>query len=238
MKITYSCDFWCICLFLRVTSLTRLPPALVELSEPLQVIRFKQGDFSNAHHDSNPSNSETVCSHTRLAGNKSALSEVSCRCVFYPRGEVSKGHFYVRTRVWYIMIQVIFAAGYIWQKKGRITWLLFWLSSNSSSPYILTYSLYEQKIVICTIFISCLKRCFIVHVPLDVAVAQNEAPIRSLNSGHNRKNAANPNVLPLVEPLVLLFILFFLFSFLCPVFSAALFVNFNTFILYPDDSRL
>lgn len=140
-------------------------------------------------------------------------------CILPKRWKVSKGHFYLRTRVWYIMIQVIFAAGYIWQKKGRITWLLFWLSSNSSSPYILTYSLYEQKIVICTI--SCLKRCFIVHIPLDVAIAQNEAPIRSLNSGHNRKNAAIPNVLLLVEPLVLLFILFFLFSFLCPVFTAA-----------------
>uniref|UniRef100_H3CKW0 Prolyl 4-hydroxylase, transmembrane a n=1 Tax=Tetraodon nigroviridis TaxID=99883 RepID=H3CKW0_TETNG len=63
----------------RVTSLTRLPPGLVELSEPLQVIRFEQGDFSNAHHDSSPSNAETACSHTRLAGNKSALSEVPCR---------------------------------------------------------------------------------------------------------------------------------------------------------------
>ncbi|TNM87004.1 hypothetical protein fugu_007234 [Takifugu bimaculatus] len=63
----------------RVTSLTRLPPALVELSEPLQVIRFEQGDFSNAHHDSSLSHSEAACSHTRLAGNKSALSEVSCR---------------------------------------------------------------------------------------------------------------------------------------------------------------
>lgn len=62
---------------------------MVELSEPLQVIRFEQGDFSNAHHDSSPSNSEAVCSHTRLAGNKSALSEVSCRCVFYPREEKS-----------------------------------------------------------------------------------------------------------------------------------------------------
>uniref|UniRef100_A0A3Q3WQ22 Fe2OG dioxygenase domain-containing protein n=1 Tax=Mola mola TaxID=94237 RepID=A0A3Q3WQ22_MOLML len=63
----------------KVTSLTRLPPALVELSEPLQVIRYEHGDFSNAHHDSSPSHAETVCSHTRLAGNKSALAEVSCR---------------------------------------------------------------------------------------------------------------------------------------------------------------
>ncbi|KAM6982857.1 transmembrane prolyl 4-hydroxylase-like [Tautogolabrus adspersus] len=63
----------------RVTSLTRLPSTLVELSEPLQVIRYEHGDFSNAHHDSSPSHSETTCAHTRLAGNTSALTEVSCR---------------------------------------------------------------------------------------------------------------------------------------------------------------
>ncbi|XP_022070365.2 transmembrane prolyl 4-hydroxylase-like isoform X1 [Acanthochromis polyacanthus] len=63
----------------RVISLTRLPSALVELSEPLQVIRYENGDFSNAHHDSSPSHSETTCAHTRLAGNASALTEVSCR---------------------------------------------------------------------------------------------------------------------------------------------------------------
>ncbi|XP_070694919.1 transmembrane prolyl 4-hydroxylase-like [Pempheris klunzingeri] len=63
----------------RVTSLTRLPSALVELSEPLQVIRYEHGDFSNAHHDSSPTQSETTCAHTRLAGNTSALTEVSCR---------------------------------------------------------------------------------------------------------------------------------------------------------------
>ncbi|XP_041801707.1 transmembrane prolyl 4-hydroxylase-like isoform X2 [Chelmon rostratus] len=65
----------------RVTSLTRLPSALVELSEPLQVIRYEQGDFSNAHHDSSPSHSETTCTHTRLAGNTSVLTEVSCSSV-------------------------------------------------------------------------------------------------------------------------------------------------------------
>ncbi|KAM7411782.1 hypothetical protein PAMA_021653 [Pampus argenteus] len=65
----------------RVTSLTRLPSALVELSEPLQVIRYEHGDFSNAHHDSSPSRSETTCAHTRLAGNTSALTEVSCSSV-------------------------------------------------------------------------------------------------------------------------------------------------------------
>ncbi|CAJ1085062.1 transmembrane prolyl 4-hydroxylase-like [Xyrichtys novacula] len=63
----------------RVTCLTRLPSALVELSEPLQVVRYEHGDFSNAHHDSSPSHSETTCAHTRLAGNKSALTEVPCR---------------------------------------------------------------------------------------------------------------------------------------------------------------
>ncbi|KAF3696966.1 Transmembrane prolyl 4-hydroxylase [Channa argus] len=65
----------------RVISLTRLPSALVELSEPLQVIRYEQGDFSNAHHDSSPSYSQTTCAHTQLAGNTSALTEVSCRYV-------------------------------------------------------------------------------------------------------------------------------------------------------------
>uniref|UniRef100_A0A3P8PAL5 Prolyl 4-hydroxylase alpha subunit domain-containing protein n=1 Tax=Astatotilapia calliptera TaxID=8154 RepID=A0A3P8PAL5_ASTCA len=63
----------------RVTSLTRLLSALVELSEPLQVIRYEHGDFSNSHYDSSPSNSETTCAHTRLAGNTSALTEVPCR---------------------------------------------------------------------------------------------------------------------------------------------------------------
>ncbi|XP_074500269.1 transmembrane prolyl 4-hydroxylase-like [Sebastes fasciatus] len=63
----------------RLISLTRLPSMLVELSEPLQVIRYEHGDFSNAHHDSSPSHSDTTCLHTRLAGNTSALTEVSCR---------------------------------------------------------------------------------------------------------------------------------------------------------------
>ncbi|KAG7519793.1 transmembrane prolyl 4-hydroxylase-like [Solea senegalensis] len=63
----------------RVITLTRLPSSLVELSEPLQVIRYEQGDFSDAHHDSSHSHLETSCAHTRLAGNTSALTEVSCR---------------------------------------------------------------------------------------------------------------------------------------------------------------
>ncbi|XP_031733980.1 transmembrane prolyl 4-hydroxylase-like isoform X2 [Anarrhichthys ocellatus] len=63
----------------RLISLTRLPSSLVELSEPLQVIRYKHGDFGDAHHDSGASRSETTCAHSRLAGNSSALTEVSCR---------------------------------------------------------------------------------------------------------------------------------------------------------------
>ncbi|KAM4610765.1 transmembrane prolyl 4-hydroxylase-like [Polymixia lowei] len=63
----------------RVTRLTRLPSPLVELSEPLQVIRYEHGGFSNAHHDSSLAHSETTCAHTRLAGNTSALTEITCR---------------------------------------------------------------------------------------------------------------------------------------------------------------
>uniref|UniRef100_A0A1A8DDQ5 Prolyl 4-hydroxylase, transmembrane (Endoplasmic reticulum) n=1 Tax=Nothobranchius kadleci TaxID=1051664 RepID=A0A1A8DDQ5_NOTKA len=63
----------------RVIGLTHLPSSLVELSEPLQVIRYEHGDFSSAHYDSSSSHPETTCTHTRLAGNASALTEVSCR---------------------------------------------------------------------------------------------------------------------------------------------------------------
>ncbi|XP_034393761.1 transmembrane prolyl 4-hydroxylase-like [Cyclopterus lumpus] len=63
----------------RLTGLTRLPSTLVELSEPLQVIRYENGDFSDAHHDSSASHLETTCAHSRLAGNTSAVTEVSCR---------------------------------------------------------------------------------------------------------------------------------------------------------------
>lgn len=79
--INYTCILCSYFSLLRLTSLTRLPSALVELSEPLQVIRYEHGDFSNAHHDSSASHSETICAHTRLAGNTSALTEVSCRYV-------------------------------------------------------------------------------------------------------------------------------------------------------------
>ncbi|XP_021179227.2 transmembrane prolyl 4-hydroxylase [Fundulus heteroclitus] len=63
----------------RVIALTRLPSSLVELSEPLQVSRYEHGDFTDAHYDSSSTHSETTCAHTRLAGNTSALTEVSCR---------------------------------------------------------------------------------------------------------------------------------------------------------------
>lgn len=63
----------------RVIGLTRLHSGLVELSEPLHVIRYEPGDYSDAHYDSSPTNPETSCAHTRLASNASSLTEVSCR---------------------------------------------------------------------------------------------------------------------------------------------------------------
>nr|XP_057941752.1 transmembrane prolyl 4-hydroxylase-like [Doryrhamphus excisus] len=63
----------------RVISLTRLPTALVETSEPLQVFRYELGDFSDAHHDSSSTRAEAACAHTRLAGNASIFTEVPCR---------------------------------------------------------------------------------------------------------------------------------------------------------------
>ncbi|XP_029007716.1 transmembrane prolyl 4-hydroxylase isoform X2 [Betta splendens] len=65
----------------RVTRLTRLPPALVDLSEPLQVVRYEEGGHYHAHHDSGPVYPETGCAHTRLAANTSTPFETSCRYV-------------------------------------------------------------------------------------------------------------------------------------------------------------
>ncbi|XP_037635856.1 transmembrane prolyl 4-hydroxylase [Sebastes umbrosus] len=65
----------------RVTSLTRLPPALVDLSEPLQVVRYEEGGHYHAHHDSGPVYPETACTHTRLAANTSTPFETSCRYI-------------------------------------------------------------------------------------------------------------------------------------------------------------
>lgn len=63
----------------RVTRLTRLPPSLVDLSEPLQVVRYEEGGHYHAHHDSGPVYPETACTHTRLAANTSTPFETSCR---------------------------------------------------------------------------------------------------------------------------------------------------------------
>uniref|UniRef100_A0A3Q1BY01 Fe2OG dioxygenase domain-containing protein n=1 Tax=Amphiprion ocellaris TaxID=80972 RepID=A0A3Q1BY01_AMPOC len=65
----------------RVTRLTRLPPALVDLSEPLQVVRYEEGGHYHAHHDSGPVYPETACTHTRLAANTSTPFETSCRYI-------------------------------------------------------------------------------------------------------------------------------------------------------------
>ncbi|CAB1315241.1 unnamed protein product [Coregonus sp. 'balchen'] len=65
----------------RVTRLTRLPSTLVDLSEPLQVVRYEQGGHYHAHHDSGPVYPETACTHTRLAANTSTPFETSCRYI-------------------------------------------------------------------------------------------------------------------------------------------------------------
>ncbi|XP_071382417.1 transmembrane prolyl 4-hydroxylase [Centroberyx affinis] len=65
----------------RVTRLTQLPSALVDLSEPLQVVRYEQGGHYHAHHDSGPVYPETACTHTRLAANTSTPFETSCRYI-------------------------------------------------------------------------------------------------------------------------------------------------------------
>ncbi|XP_019957248.1 transmembrane prolyl 4-hydroxylase [Paralichthys olivaceus] len=65
----------------RVTRLTRLPATLVDLSEPLQVVRYEEGGHYHAHHDSGPVYPETACTHTRLAANTSTPFETSCRYI-------------------------------------------------------------------------------------------------------------------------------------------------------------
>ncbi|KAM9800747.1 transmembrane prolyl 4-hydroxylase [Syngnathus typhle] len=66
---------------IRVTRLTRLPTTLVDLSEPLQVVRYEKGGHYHAHHDSGPFYPETACTHTRLAANASTPFETSCRYI-------------------------------------------------------------------------------------------------------------------------------------------------------------
>ncbi|KAJ8394890.1 hypothetical protein AAFF_G00042450 [Aldrovandia affinis] len=65
----------------RVTRLTQVPPVLLELSEPLQVVRYEQGGHHRAHHDSGLVHPEAACSHTRLAANISAHFETPCRYI-------------------------------------------------------------------------------------------------------------------------------------------------------------
>ncbi|XP_071078256.1 transmembrane prolyl 4-hydroxylase isoform X2 [Desmodus rotundus] len=63
----------------RVLRLTRLSPEIVELSEPLQVVRYREGGHYHAHVDSGPVYPETICSHTKLVANESVPFETSCR---------------------------------------------------------------------------------------------------------------------------------------------------------------
>ncbi|XP_008564032.1 PREDICTED: transmembrane prolyl 4-hydroxylase, partial [Galeopterus variegatus] len=63
----------------RVLHLTRLSPEIVELSEPLQVVRYGEGGHYHAHVDSGPVYPETICSHTKLIANESVPFETSCR---------------------------------------------------------------------------------------------------------------------------------------------------------------
>ncbi|XP_042311881.1 transmembrane prolyl 4-hydroxylase isoform X2 [Sceloporus undulatus] len=65
----------------RVIHLTRLPPEIVEHSEPLQVVRYDQGGHYHAHMDSGPVFPETACTHTKLVANETAPFETSCRYV-------------------------------------------------------------------------------------------------------------------------------------------------------------
>lgn len=63
----------------RVLRLTGLSPEIVELSEPLQVVRYGEGGHYHAHVDSGPVYPETICSHTKLVANESVPFETSCR---------------------------------------------------------------------------------------------------------------------------------------------------------------
>lgn len=65
----------------RVIKLTRLPPDVVENSEPLQVVRYNKGGHYHAHMDSGPVFPETACTHTKLLNNETAAFETSCRYV-------------------------------------------------------------------------------------------------------------------------------------------------------------
>ena len=76
----------------RVLRLTRLSPEIVELSEPLQVVRYGEGGHYHAHVDSGPVYPETICSHTKLVANESVPFETSCRQVLPPGGGSQTRH--------------------------------------------------------------------------------------------------------------------------------------------------
>ncbi|XP_075403438.1 transmembrane prolyl 4-hydroxylase isoform X2 [Tenrec ecaudatus] len=63
----------------RVLRLTRLSPEIVELSEPMQVVRYGEGGHYHAHVDSGPVYPETICSHTKVVAKESVPFETSCR---------------------------------------------------------------------------------------------------------------------------------------------------------------
>ncbi|XP_032314433.1 transmembrane prolyl 4-hydroxylase isoform X2 [Camelus ferus] len=76
-----ACPAECCLLPTRVLRLTQLSPEIVELSEPLQVVRYGEGGHYHAHVDSGPVYPETICSHTKLVANESVPFETSCRQV-------------------------------------------------------------------------------------------------------------------------------------------------------------
>uniref|UniRef100_A0A8C2FZW3 Zgc:158254 n=1 Tax=Cyprinus carpio TaxID=7962 RepID=A0A8C2FZW3_CYPCA len=41
---------------------------------PMEVVRYEQGGYSHAHHDSSPTNHDSSCAHTHLAANTSVIS--------------------------------------------------------------------------------------------------------------------------------------------------------------------
>ncbi|XP_062397534.1 transmembrane prolyl 4-hydroxylase [Sardina pilchardus] len=63
----------------RVTRLSRLPSSLVELSEPLEVVRYEQGGYSHVHYDSSSTRADASCAHTHLAANISTPNQIPCR---------------------------------------------------------------------------------------------------------------------------------------------------------------
>uniref|UniRef100_A0A8C1XAG0 Zgc:158254 n=1 Tax=Cyprinus carpio TaxID=7962 RepID=A0A8C1XAG0_CYPCA len=50
---------------------------VTRLTEPMEVVRYEQGGYSHAHHDSSPTNHDSSCAHTHLAANTSASKQVA-----------------------------------------------------------------------------------------------------------------------------------------------------------------